>query len=169
MQKPFVLLALLFAVLLFMVGFRYGRYVEKIDKTYVPVTPVAAIISPTQIPTPTTQFNLTNFTHVGCKLSFLHPNYLIEEKISSTESKLSGNSQTIFVSCDRQTVFAKKEAIVELEKTQVATISGQKIPLYEGAKQSKLFILTNPLLGRSVFFEAHTDLVTLIAKTLEFK
>lgn len=165
-----VVLLFLFAVLLFIVGFRYGRYVEKIDKTYIPpISQTPQATNPTTSPAPTTTLQLEPFKHAECKINFFYPNYMSEEKISSQESQLTGNGQTLTFSCNRQMVFAKREAIQELQEAQQATISGQRVPLYAPDKDRLLFIVQNPVLGRSVYFETNASLLSLLQQTLRFE
>lgn len=167
--RPVVLLLILFAIVLFLAGFRLGKYIERIDKTYVP-SPRAGGLPPQLTQTkPAPQCpRMTIYKHKECKISFLYPDNLEEETISSQEARLKDGNNNLLFSCDRRTVFKKREAMAELESDKTATISGQKVPLYEKNVDVMMFTVINPLLNRSVFFEVSKNHFELVFQTLKF-
>lgn len=160
--------AVLVALLTFLVGFRYGRFVERSDKVYLStITPTAL---PTYTPAPTIKTTgYKTYKLAPCRLSFLYPDSLNIDTSSSQEARLNDKNNHIYVSCDREMVFAKREALIELESTTTATVSGQKIPLYDKNNDTTIFILPNPRLGRSVFIEVTANMRDLLLQTLKFE
>lgn len=166
--RAFVFIFLLLAVLTFLVGFRYGRFVERTDNTYISqITPTTL---PTYTPAPTLKTpEFKTYRSTACKLSFLYPDSLEEKAASSQEAHLSEKNNNIYISCDRQVVFAKREALAELESIKTATASGQKVSLYNKNRDTTVFTISNPLLGRSVFIEVTKNLQELVLQTLRFE
>ena len=114
---PYIFLAFLFAVLLFILGVRYGQRVEQVNKTVSYLISIPP--SPTTAPT-STPLAFSDYTHQGCKISFLLPNSL--EKISDSSSSAvfltRDKKPGISLSCEKN-AFVKddKELSVALNKT----------------------------------------------------
>jgi len=148
--RSIIFTGVLLAVLLFLVGFRLGKKVEFIDKTYVPPTPTATIVPPTPTEFPST---IERYQSKGCALSFLYPPQLeIEE--SSQEAQLKKGKESIFVSC-------KKETVAKLQKE----LSLSPTPINP---KTTTWIIGNPRTGQKVAFKVTRNLSDLVLKTLEF-
>lgn len=114
---PYIFLAFLGAILLFIVGIRYGQHVEKINKTvsYLISIPPSPTTSPTTVP-----LAFGDFTHTGCKVSILIPNDLVKTKESSTSAVFSNKKGdlALALSCEKKPfIMNDKELAVNLNKT----------------------------------------------------
>lgn len=114
---PYFFLAFLVAILLFILGVRYGQRVEQVNKT------VSYLISipPTNTPAPTfPPLSFSDYSHEGCKISFLIPNELEKTKESSTSALFTTrkNKLGIALSCEKKEfVKGEKELSIPLTKT----------------------------------------------------
>lgn len=100
MQKaPLAFLFSLTAVLVFIVGVRYGQHVESTNKQN------AYNFSLTLQPQPTTQMKQIKynvFTHKQCKISFVIPDTLTKSKESSMSAAFEDNAeQVLSFTCDK--------------------------------------------------------------------
>lgn len=114
---PYLFLAFLLAVLLFIVGIRYGQYVEQTNRTSVTVTPSP---SPTPIPTKI-PLSFTEYTHTGCQISFLVPNELEKTSESSSSALFSTDAKklAIALSCEKGTYVKNEKEIVSTVNTSI--------------------------------------------------
>ncbi|OGK21413.1 hypothetical protein A3C23_01335 [Candidatus Roizmanbacteria bacterium RIFCSPHIGHO2_02_FULL_37_13b] len=166
-SRPMILFFLLLALLTFLVGFRLGRRVEKMDKTYVPKPTINMI--PTDTPSPTAvSLEFVNYQNKICGFNFIYPKFMEENKISSESSKLSGQNSNVYYECNKTEVFNKKEALSELDPQKELTIQNQKIKLFRKNDQIIMFVALNSSKNRSIFFEISDNLADLVLKTLEF-
>ncbi|MFZ1549724.1 MAG: hypothetical protein WAT72_00735 [Microgenomates group bacterium] len=98
-RAPLALLFGLTAVLVFIVGVRYGQHVESTNKQN------AYNFSLTPLPQPTTQpkqVKYSMFTHKLCKISFVIPDTLKKIKESSVSAIFEENSNTVLsFTCDK--------------------------------------------------------------------
>lgn len=167
--RSVVLLLLLFAVLLFLVGFRLGKRVERIDKTYVPLPtpthPPTGRPSPSPIESPIA-FN--TYLNPECGISFLYPVGLKESKMSSSAAELESGAQRIFVTCDKDAVSKIRKEVLELEEMDKRSFKGRKTSVYKKDASMKTWVVYNTATGKRVAFEATDNFVNLIFKTLEF-
>lgn len=114
---PYVFLAFLVALLLFIVGIRYGQHVEKVNKT------VSYLISLPPSPTPaltSSPLSFSEFTHTGCKVSVVVPSELTMSKESSNSAVFSNNTGALALalSCEKKPfVMNDRELSVNLNKT----------------------------------------------------
>lgn len=98
---PYLFLALLCGVLLFIVGVRYGQRVEQVNKT------VSYLISipptPTSLPT-SSPLSFSDYTHSGCKVSFLIPSSLEKTSESSNSAVFSSQNGVLAVAlkCEKK-------------------------------------------------------------------
>lgn len=107
--KSILLLAILGGIALFLGGFRIGRQVERVDKSYVPPVTITPTSVPTISPTPVS-ISFKAYAHPTCGISFLYPSELIETKISSDGATLSKNKDSIVFECTNKV--ASGEAIL---------------------------------------------------------
>lgn len=162
-----VLLSLLFTILMFLVGFRLGKYVEHIDKTYVP--PSTPIITLSQTSPMTKPFAVITYTHKVCGVSFLAPNYLEEKAVSSQEAVLFKDKEKIRVSCDKKTAEAAKQEQKMATPSATTTVlnRNQKVLIYENDNLSSA-VIYNTSTSRSILIETTDTLVKLVLYSLEF-
>ena len=166
-SRPMFLFFFLLALLTFLIGFRFGRQVEKMDKTYIP-RPTINIL-PTNTPIPTeSPLQFVNYQNKVCGFSFVYPKASAEDKMSSESSKLTSSDGSIFYECSKTAVFNKKDALSELDVSEKINVNNQKINLYQKDKQTKMFVILNPQINRTIFFEVSVNLTDLIFKTLDF-
>lgn len=162
--RALVLLGILLSITLFLVGFRYGKYVEHADKTFVPPASPTPFVesSPTTKP-----FSVDTYTL--CGISLLYPNYLEEQIASSQEANLVKNNEFVRINCDKKT-------IDELKKTyQTASPSAQTTSLYQNTKinlyqngNTQSTLLRNPRTNQSIFVETTDNLAKLVLYSIEF-
>lgn len=139
---PYILFFSLIAILVFIIGIRYGQNVEKTNKK----VNFYLSLPPTKPPAPTeTPLEFNTYKHPGCGLSFLYPNSLKIEKESSYSAKLKNGK--IFISFDCQ-----KNATAE------PTID----PKYQTLEKLNL---KN---GKKIIFLIEKSLLPLLEKSLEF-
>jgi hypothetical protein len=159
-----IFLSFLLTLLTFIVGVRYGGYIERINKR------TAALLSSTPAPRPSpsqTPAPLT-FSHLAdtCGVSFLYPNTLTPADISSTSARLTDTKITkIAVSCappasDPGAGAARNVKIGQLK------ITGRMIQTPEGAQV--FFTATHPLTRQKISFFIQQDLLPLIESSLTF-
>jgi len=83
MSKPYLFLLTLFIVLVFIVGVRYGQYVEKTNK----IINYTLSITPTKPPTPTPTWVFEEYKSKKWGVKFSYPSFL-EIKEATNETKI---------------------------------------------------------------------------------
>lgn len=163
--RSIVFLLILFAIALFLIGFRLGKNIERMDKSFIPTPPISLIppISPSPL-----KLNLKTLSHPDCGISFLYPSDL--KKVTATdEARLKNEAQEIYFSCDREKGAEFKDAIKDATAEATVTIKNQKISIYKKDFTSMGWSIYNSLNAKTVIFEASENLVDLILQTLEFQ
>ncbi len=163
-MRSVVILLILLAILLFLVGFRLGKYIERIDKTYVPPPTPTQSFQPTPTNIPLT---LATYKHKDCGVVFLHPQNLKESKSSSTEAELKNDSERIFLSCDSKQIAKFKDDLKKAAASEEARIRNQSVTVLTN-KTENSWVISNTLTGKPVFFTVTKNLNSLVSKTLEF-
>jgi hypothetical protein len=123
---PYLFLALLCGILLFIVGVRYGQRVEQVNKTVKYLVSIPP--TPTTAPT-TSPLSYSDYTHPGCKVSFLIPSSLEKTSESSSSAVFSTNKGVlaIAVSCEKKPyVKTNSERQVTINKTIKGYETGTK-------------------------------------------
>jgi len=142
--KPYIFLLVLVAVLIFILGIRYGQNVEKTNKNINYLISIA----PTQPPEPTVKKEMLTFIHQPCGISFIYPSWLEIEKETSTSALFTEKK-------DRQLFF-----------------SCSKVPVPTGdvpiEKNVTFFQRKNTYNNQLVTFAANINLYHLVEQTLEF-
>lgn len=116
-SAPYVFLAFLVALLLFIVGIRYGQHVERVNKTVTYLISIPP--SPTTAPT-TSPLSFDDFTHTGCKISIVVPSELTKSKESSSSAVFTDKegALALALSCEKiPFVMSERERSVNLNKT----------------------------------------------------
>lgn len=156
---PYFFLAFLLAILLFIVGVRYGQQVEKVNKTitYLISLPPSPTGSPTIPP-----LGFSTYTHTGCQVSFLIPNLIEKTKESSASAVFSSKDKklAIALSCEKKELIKEdKELSVNLNKT---------IRAYEvQTKDTTSYRIVHPLTRKVVTITVAKSYLSLLEKSLE--
>src|SRR3989338_7370349 len=164
--KPYLLLFFLLSIVLFLAGFRYGRKVEQIDKTYIPPT---KIISPTKPQTSPTPYSIgfRNYNSLPCQVSFLIPDNF--KKMTDDNSELLSNKiQSIKINCQQKKI---RKTMIDYEDATPSAqykLTGQKVNVYEMTKNKSLWTVKNPFNQELILFVADNNLIPIIIKTIEF-
>jgi len=114
---PYFFLAFLLAILLFIIGVRYGQRVEQVNKTisYLVSIPPTPTLGPTNTP-----LSFIDYSHDGCKITFVVPSDLSKTTESSSSALFSTNMRKlgIALSCEKKDfVKLESEKSVTLNKT----------------------------------------------------
>lgn len=165
-SRPIIILLILLAVALFLIGFRFGKTIERIDKTYV----APQRLAPTPLPSPIAHkpaFSTATYIHPDCGITFLYPAGLQQSYISSTEAKLSESGEFISLSCGKEAVLAFQKEHNATGEAETSKSAGQTIRTYQ-TKGNITWLVNNQLKGKRVIFLTSKNLGYLIIKTLEF-
>jgi hypothetical protein len=164
-KGPFVLLGVLFVLLVFIVGVKYGKQVEKADKTISFVLS----ITPTRPPEPTKPIGYSTFLNKGCGVQFLYPDTLKVEKNASAEASLvEGKAEAVQISCAKEnpiqamllspdTKLATQEAKLKTQTIKTRTQTG-----------TVYFQIKNPQNGKQVYVAIDSHFYPLFESTLQF-
>ena len=100
MQKtPLILLLSLTAVLIFIVGIRYGQHVESTNKQNAYNFKLATQVTPTTQPN---QIKYITYSHKQCKVEFVIPDSLKKLKESTVSASFKGDmGENLSFSCDK--------------------------------------------------------------------
>jgi len=142
--KPYIFLLVLVALLIFILGVRYGQKVEKTNKT------INYLISlpPTRPPTPTVSMKLITYVHRPCGISFMVPAWFTKENESSTSAQFAEDKKTrLFFSCSP------------------VPVPSSAVPI---EKNVAFFQKKNASTRQSVSFAADASISKLIEMTFEF-
>lgn len=162
--KPIFLLFFLLSIIIFLVGFRYGRKIERLDKSYIPPTPtLIATPSPIASPTPV-NYSTKQFKSKLCGISFLIPdNFKTSQK--NYQEILSYNQQKIIVNCQPEV----EEIFNDYKNTTPSAeykINRQQIDVYQEKNQVIIFS-PNSAINRLIQITTDPKLEQLIIKTIE--
>jgi len=161
---PYFFLAFLFAILLFILGIRYGQHVEQINKkiSYLSSIPPSPTAAPTNIP-----LAFFDYEHMGCGVSFLIPNEL-EKKAESSSSALfstHANKLGIALSCERKN-YIKEEG--ELSVNLYNSLS-RNMRAYEiRTKDTTSYRIFNPKTDSVVTITVSKNYLPLLQKSFVF-
>lgn len=141
-MKPYIFLAVLFVVLFFILGIRYGQKVEQANKTinyYLSLPPTKPI-------EPTRSLEYKTYVHKTCGIAFLYPLWLTKEKETTVSAEFSEKNKTmISFTCGKNTNPSPSTAsgmILLQKKNQTGT--------------------------KTVFFIVDQQIAPLIEKSVEF-
>lgn len=168
---PYILIAMLLVILMFILGVRYGQRVEKTNKMidYLISLPPSATLQPTQIP-----LNFKEYSHKGCGIKFLYPSSLEKTEESSLSAKLSSISSLTF-DCSNGNKIAdllQNEKMATAELTFKSKLIEGKIKpdprMVVGAEPWFVFKIIHPRTAKNIFIELSKSLYPLFEKTLEY-
>lgn len=100
-KKPYIFLFVLFVILFFIIGVRYGQKVEQANKT------ISSYLSlpPTKPIEPTRSSEFETYSHKACGISFLHPAWLTKSAETTTSAQFSEKGKVILsLTCDKKSV-----------------------------------------------------------------
>lgn len=158
---PYFFLAFLFAILLFILGIRYGQRVELANKTihYLISIPPTPTLQPTIMP-----LSFSDYTHSGCSVSFLIPNNLEKTKESSTSAIFIDSKKllTIALSCEKKPyIMLKTERSVNINKN---------IRAFETeTKDTVSYRLFHPATGKVITLTILKQYLPLMQKSISFQ
>lgn len=162
-KAPYIFLLVLFIILVFVVGIRYGQRVERANRTIDYLKKYL----PTQEPTPEVDF--VSITHEECGILFLAPKNL---KVIKTKTGLTANESektVISIQCLARSATGKKpEENIATESVRFANedivakvIKRDGITLYN-------ITLNHPKNGKIVSIFVKKNLFPLFEKTFSF-
>jgi len=155
---PYIFLAFLFSILLFILGIRYGQHVEQANKNAAYLVSVAP--SPTSAPT-TIPLAFSSYSSATCGASLLVPSQLIKTQESSTSAVFStlNKKLAIALSCEKKTfVQNKDEKIVTFN-----TLRGFETT----TKDTTSYRLYNPKNTQVLTLTTTKEFLPLLQKTFE--
>lgn len=162
--RPLLLLAILVSIAFFLLGFRLGKRIERMDKSFIPPTTIPSKTPPSKTPTPNA-IGFDTFTHKGCGITFMYPTSLVLKKQSSQSAFFSGSDQTIVTNCTPDTIvkFTNKTK----NTTPSATFKNNFgiIKLFN-EKNLQSYIIKHTNKSTSTLITSDTKLTDLILKTI---
>jgi len=164
-KTSIIFLLILFIVLIFIIGVRYGQRVEKTNKiiNYLISLPPSPTLQPTQKP-----LEFKTYSIKDCGISFLYPQNL-KLKSASEEATFKEDDQTkIEISCSKKN---KISAILDDEKaaTGEITLKAKKTQTKIVNKgQTYAFKFLNLKNAKTIFVTISKSLYPLFEKSLEF-
>lgn len=167
---PYLLLSFLLCVLLFIVGVKYGTYVEMQNKIVANMPTQAPTRIPEATPTEIPAIEFVKNAKNICGVSFLYPAFLQLESSASNEAELVSKTNIIRYTCDiqsplfdsaRDTTLPTESVTLKGKKITARVLVSQQIPVY-------IFTTTNTLTGKPLAFMVDKKLFPLVEKSLEY-
>jgi hypothetical protein len=168
-KRSFALFALLALLVVFFLGLNLGKYVQRMDTTYVPTTPSPTPPSETPIPTAEPKsISYTSFNFRRCGVAFVVPSNLVQRTSNLDEAEFTAaTGDRIFVTCNDSFIAQQEPELTSNTSTSSATLASQKVTLY-ATKKTQVWIIRNTARQR-VLFEASTSIAPLVQETLELE
>lgn len=139
-------LFVLFAVLVFILGVRYGQKIELTNKT------IRYMISipPTKPPIPTQPpLEFKTYAHSGCGIRFLIPNTLASEKETSTSGGFTDKKKPVLTfDCTKKSVTISPKTTSDIQWHPIT--------------------LRNPKNGKTIYVDIKQSLFPLFDKSIEY-
>lgn len=160
---PYLFLAFLFIIVVFIVGVRYGQFINTINRTVTPpVKPTTAPVPPISSP-----LEFKSYVSKLCALEFLYPSSLTVQE-STREALLKGGKQHIHISCTEQNSMDKT-----LGDDHIATaeLSFRRRPIKAKSTEdgsTYTFSFIHPNTGKRITVELSKTLFPLFDKSLSF-
>lgn len=165
-KTSIIFLLVLFIILIFIVGVRYGQRVEKANKiiNYLISLPPSPTLQPTQIP-----LGFKTYAQKQCGLQFLYPHSFKKDQDSSTSAILSRDKhKEIELYC------SKNQSIIDIldDKdliTEEIIFKGKKIQA-KSVSQNKTYVFRfiHPKNSQTIYVTILKSLFPLFEKSLEF-
>lgn len=168
-RKSIVLICSLTAVVLFFTGLNLGKYIERVNTTYVPPAPTAAP-EPSIQPTAAVSISATytRFSSKDCGVSFLIPSIFEKSPSAAREIELNSGTQRIFATCNEAFIIDQEKILMKQSSaTSEAEVVNQQITQYT-TKTTDVWIIRNKK-RQKVLFETARGISPLIQQTLELQ
>lgn len=120
---PYFFLLVLFLIIVFIIGIKYGKKIEQSDKRIHYLVNIKP--SPTVTPILEPTITYITFIHEDCGISFLYPSYLEKISQSSDSAQIGGNFSNIAINCSKTTAISPTDT--EKIATQSLTLQNKKI------------------------------------------
>ena len=171
-SAPYILLGVLFFILIFIVGTRYGQRVEKTNKQ------ISYMLSTTpKNPKPTaSEIKYQTYQNKSCALEFLYPSVFIKDKETTSSASfvsnfISKNKLEISFSCEEQDPYTetltKAEIATKEAQFQAKNISTQELEIEK--QKFVYFKLQNPINLKTIFFLIDQESLPLLESSLKLK
>lgn len=165
--KSLIFFFSLLTIVAFIIGFSSGRYVERINTTYVPPTPT---LEPTTMPeiTPIPS-SFARITMESCGISAVLPEALEDLATAENEYEYIVGDGKMYVSCAEDYVTAQNSRLKDDESyaTGSATFGTQTVTTYSSDKSDIWFVRNAD--RDLVLIETSTSLTPLVQQTLEIE
>ena len=162
-KGPLLLLLILFLVLVFVVGIRYGQKVEQANKTIH----YLVSLTPSPIPKEPTPLVFKPYTSKECDVTFLYPNSLTVKE-STIEAVFKEKDKTkLIVGCSKTDEFFAVFNNSKVASAEV-TVQTRTIQAKSPTKETLLFRLNHPVDGRNIFVTIDKMLFPLFERTLQY-
>jgi len=154
---PDFFLALLFAILLVIMGVRYGEQVKQVNKTisYLVSLPPSPTVVPTLPP-----LGFSTYTHPDCGISFLMPNLISKTNESSTSALFSTREKKLAIA-----LACEKKLFIQNKDEKVTTINALRV-FEKATKDTTSYRLFHPQNGLVLTVTASKEYLPLLQKSL---
>jgi hypothetical protein len=169
---PYILLGILFFILVFIVGVRYGQRVEKTNKK------ISAILSLTpKSPKPTmSEIKYKTYQNKDCAIEFLYPSVFKKEKQTTSSASfisdfISKNRQELSFSCAKEDPYVSTIKNAKIA-TNEAEFQQKNLSFQEFSKDKQNFVyfkITNPINQKFIYFLIDKESLPLLDSSLKFK
>ncbi|MBI4225937.1 hypothetical protein HY612_02385 [Candidatus Roizmanbacteria bacterium] len=171
-KKSLIFLLILFIILIFIIGVRYGQRVEKTNK----IVDYLISLPPTQTPQPTQKpLEFKTYTNKLCAIEFTYPSNFAKLEESSKSARFSDGIQPLTFDCNEDNkikrIFENPQnatAEAKFKNKSILIKIKPEIRLIVGLKPIWVFKLVNPLNKKNIYFEISQPLYPLLEKSLEF-
>jgi len=159
-------LFVLFTIVVFFIGLRIGKRIEKIDKTYEQSQKTAQKNALRTDPFLT----YIPFYSSFCGMRFLHPAALKEQDDQATdEAALVYDNKMITLRCTNQHIRTFNRMRNSLTLTEEKTIASAAAQLYTSSlKDTYLIYIVHPTTEKEIIVTISKNLLPLFEQTLEF-
>lgn len=159
-------LCILFIIVVFFIGLRIGKRIERIDKTYEQSQKTAQKNALRTDPF----FTYIPFYSNFCAVRFLHPAALKEQDEQATdEAALVYENKIITIRCTNQHIRTFNRMKNSLTLTEEKTIASTEAQLYTSSlKDTYLIHMVHPTTEKEIIVTISKNLLPLFEQTLEF-
>lgn len=167
-RRSLIFTTILVGIVIFFLGLHLGKSIERLDKTFVPPTPVtpsptSAQLSPSLLKT---QYQTFDFTL--CGVSFLISSDIVQRTSASDEAQFSNSrGDRIFVSCNDSYIADQETLFKTASASSSARLLNQNITTYN-LDSDMVWVIRNKK-RQQVLFSSSPALAPLLQQTLELK
>lgn len=163
--KSLIFFFSLLTIVAFIIGFSSGRYIERINTTYVPPTPTPTpTVMPEVTPMPS---SFARITMKECGISAVLPEDLEDLSTAENEYEYLVGKGKLYVSCVQDFVADQNKSLRDDENyaTGSATFGSQTVTTYRNDETDIWFVRNTD--RDLVLIETSTSLTPLVQQTLE--